>query len=52
MAAETLISCTILTEDDMHVTRAAEVLGRAAAGLALEGINVTVNICQPGDSEE
>ena len=38
-----VVSATVVTEDQTHAARAAEVLARAAAGLVLEGISINVN---------
>lgn len=39
-----VISLSVVTDDHNHALRAYEVLGRAAVGLALEGIQVGTNI--------
>jgi hypothetical protein len=44
-----VISATVFTEDPGYAARAAEVLARAAAGLVLEGINVSVAMAVPED---
>jgi hypothetical protein len=48
----TVVSATIVTKYPEHITRAAEVLARALAGLALEGISVGLNIGQTEDEDE
>ena len=47
-----VISATVVTSDPEQATRAAEVFGRAAAGLILDGINVTINMGIPEDEPE
>jgi hypothetical protein len=39
-----VVSLTIVTEDPNEATTAAEVMARAAAGLALEGLLVSLTI--------
>lgn len=38
------INVTILPESEIEAIKAVEVLSRAAAGLALEGITVSINL--------
>jgi hypothetical protein len=48
-----VISATVVTDDPEHLVKAAEVLGRAAAGLGLEGIDVSLSITTvPDDPDE
>jgi hypothetical protein len=47
-----VISATVVTEDQTQATRAAEVLARAAAGLVLEGMNVSVSMGIPDDDDD
>lgn len=51
MGQTIVISATVVTEDTTHATRAAEVLARAAAGLVLEGMNVSVSLGVPEDDD-
>lgn len=46
-----VVSATVVTEDPTHATKAAEVLARAAAGLVLDGIAVSVSMGLPDDEE-
>jgi hypothetical protein len=46
-----VISATVVTKNPDHVAKAAEVLARAAAGLALEGIDVSLSFGIPEDDE-
>lgn len=45
------VSASIYTSDPEAVARAAEVLGRAIAGLALDGINSSLNIIRIDDEK-
>jgi hypothetical protein len=47
-----VVSCTVVSEKPEEIVKASEVLARAASGLALEGINVSVNIGTVPDEEE
>lgn len=47
-----IISATVVTDDESHATRAAEVLARAAAGLVLDGVPVMVSMGQVDDDED
>ena len=48
---ETVVcSITVVTNNPEHITRAAEVMARAAAGLVLEGMSVSVSLFR-GDAE-
>lgn len=44
MAEELAINVTIFPPDDASALRAVEALSRAAAGLALDGIGVTLSL--------
>ncbi len=46
-----VVSATVVTSNPEHVAKAGEVLGRAASGLALEGINVSLSFGIPDDDE-
>lgn len=46
-----MVSVYVFTDDTAAVARAAEVLGRAVAGLALDGIRATLNV-GPNDDDE
>lgn len=46
-----VVSATVVTDDPTHAARAAEVLARAAAGLVLDGISVTVSLGVPEEDE-
>jgi len=47
-----VVSATVVTENPEHVVKAAEILGRAAAGLGLDGISVSLTIGIPDEEEE
>jgi hypothetical protein len=47
-----VISASVVADDHEQAARAAEVLARAVTGLALEGINVGINMSQVEDEEE
>ena len=47
-----LISASVRTDDRDHALRAAEVLARAAAGLFLNGVSVSVSVGRPPDDED
>jgi hypothetical protein len=47
-----VVSLNVVTEDPSQATRAAEVMARAAAGLALDGIGVSLNIHTVTDNED
>jgi hypothetical protein len=47
-----VVSLTVVSAEPEHVTRAAEVMARAAAGLALEGIMVNLSMGTPSDEDE
>jgi hypothetical protein len=47
-----VISASVVTENPDHPAKAAEVFGRAAAGLVLEGIAVSVSMGVPDDEED
>lgn len=50
MSEQTIaVSVTVYTTDPQEVAKAAEVLGRAAAGLALDGISTSMNITRLDD---
>jgi hypothetical protein len=46
-----VITASVVTENPDHAAKAAEVFGRAAAGLVLEGIAVAVSMGVPGDQD-
>jgi hypothetical protein len=45
------VSASVITSDQAQAARAAEVFARAVTGLALEGINVNMNIHQVDDED-
>lgn len=47
-----VLTASVTTEEPAQVAQVAEVLARAAAGLALEGITVNVSIVQVLDDDE
>lgn len=47
----TVILASVVTDNPEHAAKAAEVLARALAGLALEGITVGLNMSQQEDEE-
>lgn len=47
-----VVSASVVTSDPQHIARAAEVLARAAAGLVLDGIDVTVGMGTPTEDDE
>jgi hypothetical protein len=47
-----VVSVTVVSDDPNQVSKAAEVLARAAAGLALEGINVQVTMGTVQEEED
>lgn len=47
-----VVSLAVVSTEPEHITRAAEVMARAAAGLALEGIQVALNLGTPSDQDE
>jgi hypothetical protein len=52
MSATVVISASVVTENPDHAAKAPEVFGRAAAGLVLEGIAVSVSMGVPDDEGE
>jgi len=52
MTATMVVSLTVVSDKAEVVARAAEVMGRAAAGLALEGIMVNLSMGDPGPDED
>lgn len=50
-ADDTVVSVTVVTGNPEHATRAAEVLARAASGLSLEGINVSLTMSTVFDED-
>lgn len=46
-----VISATVVTTSPDHAVRAAEVLARAASGLILDGIDVSVSMGIPEDDD-
>ncbi len=49
---EFAVSVNIFTDDPGAVAKACEVLGRAAAGLALEGINCSMSVHELDEDDE
>jgi hypothetical protein len=47
-----VVSLTVVSTEAEHITRAAEVMARAAAGLALEGIMVNLSLGTPSDADD
>jgi hypothetical protein len=47
-----ILSLTVITEDENVAVKVWEVVGRAAVGLALEGVYVSTNISRAEDDEE
>ncbi len=47
-----VISVTVVTSDPQQAARAMESFGRAAAGLGLDGISVSLHIGTPTDDDE
>jgi hypothetical protein len=47
-----VVSLTVVSTEAEHITRAAEVMARAAAGLALEGIMVSLTLGTPSDEDD
>ncbi|HEV2071065.1 MAG TPA: hypothetical protein VGR26_14845 [Acidimicrobiales bacterium] len=52
MGASIVVSCTVVTESQEHAARAGEAFSRAATGLALEGIAVSLTMGTPDDEED
>lgn len=52
MAGTLVVSLTVVTEDPNEATRTAEVMARAATGLALEGIRVSLTIGTVDDVDD
>lgn len=46
-----VVSLTVVTDNPEHITKAAEVMGRAGAGLLLDGMSVSLTMGR-GDAEE
>jgi hypothetical protein len=46
---EIMVSLSIVMEDMIHMGRVSELLGMAAAGIAMEGFNATVSYMQMAD---
>ena len=46
-----VVSVSVVIDQSEHIARAAEVLARAAAGLVLEGISVSVSMMR-SDADE
>jgi hypothetical protein len=46
------VTASVVTENPEYVVKAAEAFGRAIAGLALEGINVGLNIGTVEDEDD
>jgi hypothetical protein len=46
-----IISASVVTDNPEHATRAAEVLARAATGLVLDGIDVSVAMGIPPEDD-
>lgn len=47
-----VVSLTLVTEDPEAAARSAEVMARAAAGLALEGLSVSLSLGTVTDDED
>lgn len=47
-----VVSVEVVTSDPEQVTRSIEAFARAAAGLALEGIAVSVNASTPTEDDD
>jgi len=47
-----VISATVVTANSEHAAKAAEILARAAVGLVLDGIDVSVSMGVPTDENE
>lgn len=47
-----VVSVSIVTDNPADVVRASEVFARAASGLVLEGINVSLTLGIPSDDNE
>lgn len=45
-----VVSLTVVTDNHEHILKAAEVMGRAGAGLVLDGITVSLSMGR-GDAE-
>jgi len=52
VSATVVISASVVIENPDHAAKAAEVLARAAAGLVLEGIAVSVFVGVPDDEDD
>lgn len=52
MTATMVVSLTVVSDQPEVVARAAEVMGRAAAGLALEGIMVNLSMGTPSAEDD
>lgn len=52
MTRETVVSLTVVSASAEQVTRAAEVMARAATGLALEGIMANLSLGTPEDDPD
>jgi hypothetical protein len=50
-AASLVLSLTVVTRDQSEATRTAEVMARAATGLALEGITISFHIGTVDDDD-
>lgn len=50
--ADLVVSATVITTNADHVARATEAFGRAAAGLALEGMSVSVTVATLDDDDD
>jgi len=47
-----VVSATVVTASQEHAARAAEVLARSAAGLMLDGVNVSITMGTVEDDDE
>lgn len=47
-----VITAAVVTDDQQAAARAAEVLARAATGLVLDGINVSISMGVPEEEDE
>ena len=52
MNASLVLSLSVVTEDQSEATKTAEVMARAATGLALDGIDVSLSIGTVEDEDD
>lgn len=50
--AEVVVSLTLVTKNQADIARAMETFGRAAAGLALEGISTSLSATRVEDDDD